>query len=98
MKLTPMKTNIQQQFEDALTETGLQLKQAGADVAVFTAQCGARVAAAAAANEPGLPQVMRDEQDRAFLFAAGRAVREGDAADAKAWGLFRGFLMGVASA
>lgn len=98
MKLVPMKTNIQQQFEDALTETGLQLKQAGADVAVFTAQCGARVAAASAANEPGLPQLMRDEQDRIFLFAAGRAVRSGDAADLQAWGLFRGFLLGAATA
>lgn len=93
-----MQPSIQQQFADALSQTGVELKQFGADVALFTAQCGARVAAAAAANEPGLPQVLRDEQDRAFLFATGRAVREGDAADAKAWGLFRGFLMGVATA
>lgn len=98
MKLVPMKPNIQQQFADALAQTGVELEQAGADVALFTAQRAAHVSAAAAANEPGLDQVMRDEQDRCFLFATGRTVRSGDAADAQAWGLFRGFLIGVASA
>jgi hypothetical protein len=91
-----MKPNIQQQFADALSKTGVELQQAGAEVALFAAQRGAHVAAAA--NEPGLDQVMRDEQDRVFLFAAGRAVRSGDAADAQAWGLIHGFLIGVASA
>mgnify|MGYP000028082563 CR=1 FL=1 len=98
MKLVPMKPNIQQQFADALTQTGVDLKAAGADVALFTAQRGAHVASVAAANEPGLEQVMRDEQDRCFLFATGRTVRAGDAADLQAWGLFRGFLLGAASA
>lgn len=98
MKLVPMKPNIQQQFADALTQTGVDLKQAGADVALFTAQRGAHVASVAAANEPGLEQVMRDEQDRCFLFATGRTVRSGDVADAQAWSLFRGFLIGVATA
>lgn len=98
MKLVPMKPSIQQQFAAALSQTGVDLKQAGADVALFTAQCAARVAAVAAANEPGLPQVLRDEQDRAFLFATGRAVRSGDAADAQAWGLIHGLILGVASA
>lgn len=98
MKLVPMKPNIQQQFADALSQTGIELKNAGADVAMFAAQRAAHVAAVAAANEPGLDQAIRDEQHRCFLFATGRPVRSADAADAQAWGLIHGLLLGAATA
>lgn len=91
-----MKDSIKQQFEHALAATGVQLQQTGAEVAAFAADRTAHLAAASA--EPGFAQVMEDEQLRVWLFAAGRAVRAGDAADARAFGLIQGLLLGAASA
>lgn len=91
-----MKDSIKEQFERALTSTGLQLQQSGAEVAAFAAARSAHLAAASA--EPGFAQVLEDEQLRVWLFAAGRTVRAGDAADARAFGLIQGLLLGAASA
>lgn len=91
-----MNDAIKQQFADALHATGVQLQQSGIEVATFAAARAAHVSAAA--NEPGFPQLMADEQLRVWLFAAGRAVRAGDAADASAFGMIQGLLLGLASA
>lgn len=93
-----MKDDIKQRFADAIGATGLQLENAASDVAVYAALRAAHVAAVAAANEPNLAQVIADEQHRVWLYAAGRAVRSGDAADAQAFGLIQGLLLGAAGA
>lgn len=93
-----MNERIKDQFAAAIAATGMQLENAAAEVAIFAAASAARVAAAAAANEPGLDQVMRDERDRVWMFAVGRAVRSADAADAQAWGLIHGLILGAAGA
>lgn len=90
------KQQIKEQFAQALSATGLQLQTSAADVAAFAATSGERLSAAA--NEPGFDQVFGDEQNRVWTFAAKRAVRAGDASDATAFGLIRGFLLGLASA
>ena len=81
-----MKQQIKDQFAQAISATGLQLQAAAVDVAEFAAASSERVSAA------------QLETNRVFLFAAKRAVRAGDAADAQAFGLIRGFLLGLASA
>lgn len=91
-----MNDRIKEQFASALAATGVQLQQSGAEVAAFAAARAAHVTAAAL--EPGLEQVVEDEQNRVWLFAAGRAVRAADAADARAVGLIQGLLLGAASA
>ncbi len=91
-----MKQQIKDQFAQAISATGLQLQAAAADVAEFAAASSERVSAAQL--EPGFDQVFGDETNRVFLFAAKRAVRAGDSADAQAFGLIRGFLLGLASA
>jgi hypothetical protein len=91
-----MNDALKEQFARAISDTGLQLQTSGAEVAAFAAARSAHLAAAS--QEPGFEQVFRDEQNRVWLFAAGRAVRAGDAADARAIGLIQGLLLGAASA
>lgn len=90
------KQQIKEQFAQALSATGLQLQTSAVDVANFAATSAERLSAAA--NEPGFDQVFGDEQNRVWTFAAKCAVRAGDASDATAFGLIRGFLLGLASA
>lgn len=90
------KQQIKEQFVRAIGATGLQLQNSAVDVAEFATASGERLSAAA--NEPGFDQVFGDEQNRVWTFAAKRAVRAGDASDATAFGLIRGFLLGLASA
>ena len=90
------KQQIKDQFTQALSATGLQLQAAAVDVADFAVASAERLTAAA--NEPGFDQVFGEEQNRVWTFAAKRAVRSGDAQDASAYGLIRGFLLGLASA
>jgi hypothetical protein len=91
-----MNDRIKEQFAQAISATGVQLQAAGAEVAAFAAARSAHLAAAS--QEPGFEQAFGDEQARVWLFAAGRAVRAGDAADARAIGLIQGLLLGAASA
>lgn len=91
-----MKDTIKDQFAQALAATGVQLQTSAVEVATFAASRSAHLAAASA--EPGFAQVMQDEQLRVWLFAANRTVRAGDAADARAFGLIQGLLLGAASA
>lgn len=82
------------EFAKALRATGIELQTMAGDVGVFAAQRGAHLSAIAA--EPGFHEAVEAEADRVWMFAARRAVRLGDAADARAWGLIHGFLLGLA--
>lgn len=91
-----MNDKVKEQFARELHATGVQLQASGVEVATFAATRGAHLSAAAL--EPGFDQVMGDEQNRVWTFAAKRAVRAGDAHDARAYGLIQGLLLGLATA
>lgn len=91
-----MKEAVKKQFEAALSATGIDLKIAAAGVVEFAAMSAARLASAT--HEVSFPEMVQAEADRVFLFAAKRAVRSADAADAQAIGLIRGVLLGFAGA
>ncbi len=81
-------------FGDALRETGIDLQAAPAEIGVFATQRAAHLALIA--GEPGIEEAVIAERDRVWGFAARRAVRSGDAADARAIGLIHGVLLGMA--
>lgn len=91
-----MKQNVKDQFAAALKATGIDLQIAAAGVAEFAAVSAARCLSASA--EPSFAEIVESEADRVFLFAAKRAVRSADAADAQTIGLIRGLLLGAAGA
>ncbi|MBL8756325.1 MAG: hypothetical protein JNK15_23730 [Planctomycetes bacterium] len=91
-----MKQQIKEQFAEALRATGIDLATSATEVATYAAERGAHLTAAAA--EPGFGEALDAEQDRVWMFAARRAVRSGDAGDARAAGLIRGVLIGLAGA
>lgn len=93
-----MKDAIRDQIEQALRDTGLELRASPGEVAAFAAERAFLLSMAAEQNEPGLAEAVEAAADRVWLFAAGRAVRVADAADARAWGLLRGLLLGLAGA
>jgi hypothetical protein len=81
-------------LENYLKASGIDLQQASADVALFAAQRSAHLAAAA--GQAGFQEALEAEADRVWLFATGRAVRAGDASDARLWGVVAGFLISAA--
>lgn len=84
-----------QPFEDALREIGLDIAAAPGEVAVYAAQRGAYLASIA--HVPGFARAAEAEADNVWLFSIRRAIRSADAADAKAWGLIYGVLLGLAT-
>jgi len=88
-----MNQKTRQLFEQALRETGIDLKAAPADVAVFVAEQAAQLQLAV--DEPGFAIVAEAAADRVWLYAARRTVKLADAGDARAFELLRGLLLGL---
>jgi hypothetical protein len=83
-------------FELALKQTGLDLKRAPGEIAAYAAQRGAHLASLG--NVPGFAQAAEAEADSVWLFSVRRSINLADAADARAWGLIQGILLGIATA
>lgn len=86
-----MNTNAKQMFENYLKASGIDLQQASSDVALFAAQRAAHLASLT--GQAGFQEAVEAEADRVWMFATGRAVRAGDANDARLWGIVAGFLL-----
>lgn len=81
-------------FEEALKQTGLDIRSAPGEVAAYAAKRGAYLAQFG--DVPGFLEAAAVESDNVFLFAARRAMKSADAADARAWSLIQGILLGLA--
>lgn len=82
-------------FEQALKQTGLDLQAMPGEVAAYATQRGAYLASFG--SVPGFLRAAEAEADNVFLFGARRAVDKADAADARAWSLIQGVLLGLAT-
>lgn len=89
-----MNDKTKQLFQAALDATLGDLQRQPADIAAFAAERAAHLTLAS--SEPGFAMAIEAEAHRVWLFAAGRAVRVGDAADARAIGLIHGVLLAAA--
>lgn len=83
-------------FEAALRQTGIELAAVPAEITNYAAQRGAHLATYG--QVPGFLRAVEAEADSVWLFATRRAIKTADAADARAWGLIQGLLMGLATA
>lgn len=91
-----MKTSIKEQIVSAFNATGVDLSVSAADVAAYIAERSAHLALAV--DEPGFDEALEAEQNKVWMYVARRAVRAGDAADARTIGIIRGVLLGLAGA
>lgn len=80
-------------FQTFVHQTGVDLAAAPADVVRFADEQAAQLKLAL--DEPGFPVVAEAAADRLWMYAAGRAVKLGDAGDARAFDLLRGLLLGL---
>jgi hypothetical protein len=90
-----MNDKTKQLFQAAIDQTLGDLMRQPAEITAFAAERAAHLTLAA--MEPGFAQAIEAEAHRVLLFAAGRAVRVGDATDARALGLIHGVLMAAAA-
>jgi len=88
--------SFQRVLQDALRETGMQLKQSAVDVAVYAAGRAAHLTTIV--GQPGFDEALRAERDNVVLFAGVSAVRTADAADQRIVGLIWGALAIAAAA
>lgn len=84
-------TDLKGALESAITATGASLKKTAAEVALYTAQRTAHLAALA--GQPGFEEAVAAERDAVAMFAGIASVGEADAADARLLGLIEGALI-----
>lgn len=90
------KDQVRAALAAALADTGVELKAAAADVALYAEQRAEHLAEIA--NEAGFAEAVIAERDAVASYAARGAVRTADAGDQRLLGLVHGFLLAAVGA
>lgn len=85
-----MQNELTKALERAARDTGAELRQSAAAVALYTTQRAAHLAAIA--GQPGFDEAIIAEEHNVATYAGIAAVQSADAADQRVFGIIQGAL------